>query len=436
MNTRDELLDVLHRWLPAQRWYPAKGRGARLQEVGRLPLSRPGGPEVVSHLIGVDSADGFDVVQVPLVHRRAPVPGRDPVGEVNGRHVYDGPHDPAYVAALSASLVPAGGQSPPAPDAPARVLEGEQSNTSIVVGAQTSRPLIVKVFRTVEAGRNPDVEVLGALSGAGCREVPTLVGWQEGAWRDRDGRHVTGDLAVATEFLPGSQDAWRVAQQAARHGDDFTGPARDLGATTARVHVELRRAFGSTSASPSRARELVEGLQGRVDWALAAADVLAPHRQALRRHRDALTRLPEPPALQRVHGDYHLGQVLHSPGRGWVLLDFEGEPLRPLAERTRPDLALRDVVGMLRSFDYAAGHVALTDADRASAAARWAQDGARAFRRGYAAVAGEDPQAAHPELFKALMLDKALYEVVYETRNRPRWVDIPLRAVVDQITNV
>src|SRR5690606_15987686 len=130
------------------------------------------------------------------------------------------------------------------------------------------------------------------------------------------------------------------------------------------------------------------------------------------------------PPLQRVHGDYHLGQVLDVPDRGWVLVDFEGEPLRALHERTLPDLALRDVAGMLRSFDYAAGSVAQdSDLDRGG----WSGAARTAFLDGYAAESGVDLTASAPVL-AALELDKALYEVVYEARNRPSWVGIPVAA--------
>jgi predicted trehalose synthase len=138
--------------------------------------------------------------------------------------------------------------------------------------------------------------------------------------------------------------------------------------------------------------------------------------------------------MQRVHGDLHLGQVLQAPGHGWVLLDFEGEPLRPLHERTVPDLALRDVAGMLRSIDYAAGHdtVGRPDDDSAAAAAAaaqgWAEATRDAFCAGYGSVSGRDPRL-DAALLRALELDKALYEVVYEARNRPSWLPIPLAAV-------
>ena len=135
--------------------------------------------------------------------------------------------------------------------------------------------------------------------------------------------------------------------------------------------------------------------------------------------------------LQRIHGDYHLGQVLDVPDRGWVLLDFEGEPLRPISERSDPDLALRDVAGMLRSFDYAAHQAESGDLPPAQARAwgqAWAARCREDFCLGYADVHGQDPRD-HPALLVALELDKALYEVVYEARNRPDWIDVPLRAV-------
>ncbi len=174
---------------------------------------------------------------------------------------------------------------------------------------------------------------------------------------------------------------------------------------------------------------LRDALGSRIAWALSATDALDRHRAALAGRADRLD-LGAVPPLQRVHGDYHLGQVLHSPTRGWVVLDFEGEPLRPLAERTRPDLALRDVAGMLRSFDYAAGQVRVSthDAAAADAADAWARAARDAFCSGYADVAGRDPRE-DAALLAALELDKALYEVVYEAGNRPEWIDVPLGAV-------
>ena len=282
---------------------------------------------------------------------------------------------------------------------------------------------------------NPDVEVLAALTRVRSGHVPALRGWLEGTWLPGLGAApVSGHLAVAVEFLPGSEDAWRVALAAVRERRDFTSAARDLGAATARVHADLAAAFGTTAVDEDGRARMVRSLQSRLSWARSTVRDLDVHAAALDAHAASLERLSGLPPLQRVHGDLHLGQVLQAPGRGWVLLDFEGEPLRPLAERTVPDLALRDVAGMLRSIDYAAGHDTVAGAPGAAAgsspaaADAWAAASRDAFCEGYGSVSGRDPRA-QAELLRALTLDKALYEVVYEARNRPSWLQIPLTAV-------
>ena len=443
---------LLHGWMPAQRWYPAKGRGVSLRSVGTYRLEDPDGEVGLEvHLVGLDSGDRLDVVQVPLTFRGAPLEGHEHAligttthSTLGERWVYDGVHDPVFVRAWLALVadqaqVPgAAGTLSDAPDAPrvdptaaAKVLSGEQSNTSVVVGAGAPDPLIVKLFRVLSDGPNPDVEVTSALSRAGVRAVPRVAGWVSGEWVV-DEHPCRGHLAVATEFLAGSQDAWREALAAAVAGRPFTVEADELGAATASVHTALREQFGTQEATDDVRRDLVTALQERVDWAVGGSDALTTLREPLARHRERLADLVDGgvPPLQRVHGDYHLGQVLHAPGRGWVLLDFEGEPLRPLRERTRPDVALRDVVGMLRSFDYAAGHVALHTQEPAvgERARHWAQEARTAFLAGYQQASGTDLDDLGL-LVEALWLDKALYEVVYETRNRPDWIDVPLSAV-------
>lgn len=138
------------------------------------------------------------------------------------------------------------------------------------------------------------------------------------------------------------------------------------------------------------------------------------------------------PDRQRIHGDLHLGQVLSSPGRGWMLIDFEGEPLRPMHERSRLDSPLRDVAGMLRSFDYVGGSLAMQGA---AAPAEWTARARTAFERGYATASGRDPRE-HGAVLDAFELDKALYEAVYESRNRPTWVGIPVGAIRSLVTRV
>jgi trehalose synthase-fused probable maltokinase len=424
------LQHLLHVWMPRQRWYPAKGRGVGIRRLGGVRLEDvPGEVRVEVLIIGLDSGDRVDVVQVPLTYRASPLPGAEDalVGEATGselgrRWIYDGTHDPAYVAALLDALHLAPGADRPDAGAGSKVLSGEQSNTSIIVGGGSDRPSIVKLFRTLHPGANPDVEVTAALHEVGCDRVARPVGWLPGTWTAPDGSTAEGHLAVAAEYLAGSQDAWREAVAAVEADRDFSTSARELGQATAQVHLALARAFGTVPVTETERQQIVAGLRSRVEWAVSSAEALEPYAEALTRHAADLDRLADLPDLQRVHGDYHLGQVLHSPERGWIVLDFEGEPLRPLAERTGPDLTLRDVAGMLRSFDYAAAYAG------SGGAQPWADAARTAFCDGYAAAGAPDPRK-RLDLLDALELDKALYEVVYETRNRPDWVDVPLSAV-------
>jgi 1,4-alpha-glucan branching enzyme len=283
----------------------------------------------------------------------------------------------------------------------------------------------------LQAGANPDVAVTSVLTATGCPNVPRLVGWVDGEWIDPSGGRAHGHLTSVSEFLPDSEDAWRIACVAVENGRPFTEQARAIGAATAAVHDALARALPTSQASDATLGELADHLQERLDWALGAVPALQPYADAARATVDAVRSLDRVPRLQRIHGDLHLGQVLQARDRGWVLLDFEGEPLRPLADRNRPDLAVRDIAGMLRSFDYAARHtiIGLDPADlRVTEADAWASDCSLAFLEAYAAAGGQDPRE-HATLLRALELDKALYEAVYETRNRPAWVQIPFSAV-------
>jgi predicted trehalose synthase len=410
-------------------------------------------------LVVDESGDSPVLYQVPLTYRGAPLEGGHDalVGTMQHsvlgpRWVYDGPRDPVYATqllelALGRAVPQAGGASDTpepnvrgerhatAPDVRvvgSRVLSGEQSNTSVIYECVDAdghpRPLICKVFRTLQEGENPDVVVQGALAESGSARVPAMAGSVSAQWpsvADPE-RAAHGHLAFAQEFLPGTEDAWRVALRAVAAGEDFSGPARELGAATAEVHAALAAALPTVEAGPEDVAATVAVMRRRYVAAASEVPAIAAYDHEIAAVFDAAATAPWP-ALQRVHGDYHLGQVLEVPGRGWVLLDFEGEPLRPLAERTRPDLALRDVAGMLRSFDYAAG--SWEKAHPEQSARRWAQDAQVAFLDGYAAAGGRDPRA-DVALLTALQLDKALYEVVYEARNRPTWLSIPTDAVV------
>src|SRR5450759_2084426 len=312
------------------------------------------------------------------------------------------------------------------------VLEGEQSNTSIILDlvdtlGAAANPLICKLFRVLHHGENPDVVVQSALAAAGSTHVPRSVGYVAGEWPDNgapDGM-ARGHLACAQEFFPGVEDAWRVALAAVASDEDFSEQARRLGQTTAEVHATLAQVMTTVIATDEDVAALSRSMRARHASAVSEVPALAAYDSMVHATIEQVSSTKWP-ALQRIHGDYHLGQVLEVPHRGWVLVDFEGEPLRPLAERTQPDLALRDVAGMLRSFDYAAGSWEQIHPGRSAAA--WASHARTAFLEGYAKESGRDPRD-DAVLLDALELDKALYEVVYEARNRPTWLTIPTTAI-------
>ena len=454
-------LELLTAWLPSQRWYVGKGRVPRLRSLGGYRLDDPTGEVGIEVLVVADDAGAAPVVyQVPLTYRGAPLPGAETAlvgttehGVLGTRWVYDGPHDPVFAGQLlqliQGRVEPQAQRPSNTPDPTVHghavddalvtldsssVLRGEQSNTSVIcqvvdAAGATAPPVIVKVYRTLHPGENPDVVVQSALTEAGSTQVPHTVGSVSAEWDDAvTGERVRGQLAFAQRFLPGVEDAWRVALRAVTADDDFTQEARELGEATAHIHRSLAETLGTTATTDAVRDELMAVIRSRYAAAVSEAPALAGHAAEIEDTIDRLATAPWPD-LQRVHGDYHLGQVLRTD-TGWVAVDFEGEPLRPLSERTRPDLALRDVAGMLRSFDYAGGSVELGRPGRSSR--EWVRATQQAFLDGYTQASGIDLVTEAPVL-RALELDKALYEIIYEIRNRPDWVGIP-SAAVDRLT--
>ncbi|GAA1338234.1 1,4-alpha-glucan branching protein GlgB [Arthrobacter roseus] len=454
------LPDLLESWLPGQRWFPSRGREVKLRRVGGIKLQDPAGEVGLEvHIIAVVSGRRTDVISVPLSIRSKPATesgmvfiGESEHSERGRRWVYDGTSDPVFVAAWLELMRTSGTTADDRTEGQAhggfeswngfplavscRALAGEQSNTSVVV--ETDRvPLIVKFYRILAEGNSPDVEVSAALTSAGSTDVPVTYGAVRGSWRTGSGESeewTGGHLSVVREFVQDGTDAWRSASAAALDGVDFTAEAEELGRVTGRIHAQLRRELGSRAATADETQEFLETVVHRIQWAWREGhDVVGPLDAEVDRLLSQLRALEELPELQRIHADYHLGQVLYSPTRGWIVLDFEGEPLRSAAERSVPDVPLRDVVGMLRSFDYAAGVVinAAPPANRigrTEEARRWAKATSHAFLRGYEEESGNriDPTEV---LFTGLWVDKALYEVVYELRSRPDWVEVPATAV-------
>ncbi|MDJ0338946.1 phosphotransferase [Cryobacterium sp. PH31-O1] len=477
------LPDYVNAWVSTQRWFGNKGHVPALRSIGYFSLASPETGVSIRVDLVLDTASlGLTLYQLPTTERSSELPGgadalitvRGP-GSDQARFIYDAPHDPAFAAALLAFMEQRGVSTSARPQeterwsasargedlrpeaaipstaqvVSSRVLSGEQSNTSIIVqrtdatGTPTT-PIICKVFRIIHAGENPDVTVQAALASAGSHRIPLPFGAVLGQWDDpaEPGSRATGHLAFAQEFLPDAPDAWRTALVAAASGNDFTAPAFRLGQATAQVHHDLSSALPTLDATPAVIAEEMAKMRLRCSQALQEVPTLARHSDAI----EAVFARAETatwPRLQRIHGDFHLGQVLDVQGRGWVLLDFEGEPLRTLRERTRPDIPLRDVAGMLRSFSYVAGAMTATAAATAQPAGaekvdaslptpltifEWATACRGAFLNGYAEQSGIE-LAEQSDLLDAFELDKALYEAVYETRNRPNWLPIPLAAI-------
>jgi maltokinase len=321
--------------------------------------------------------------------------------------------DPGFAAALLRAM------SASADVERATPLRGEQTNTSIVVGLADGAELVVKLFRTVQHGENPDVELQQVLSDAGADFVPRFAGALETSWTDPDGATGRGHLAIAQEFVRGATDGWVLATRAASADEDFAEHARTLGATTARMHEVLAARMPTAAPSADAIAAQSALWRSRLDEAGAAVPAIEADRAAIEAAYSA-AQGARWPALQRIHGDLHLGQLLHREER-WVVLDFEGEPLRSLAERVAPEPALRDVAGMLRSLDYASA------ADGGHAAA-WGEAARAAYLDGYREAAGAE--ALEPaELLRAFELDKAVYEALYEARHRPDWIGIPTAAI-------
>lgn len=458
--------EYLNRWVPAQRWFSGTGHPALLRVVGEWSLDVPHPGVRIRSLLVRDVAGGERALyHIPLTERSAAVPNLADALITTVHHddgssgfVYDAPHDPAYAGALlrfilqqeafpdyvdanaatvvQGKTIPGGSVVSAHPTVLAsHVLVGEQSNTSIIFDLvddelEHTRPVICKVFRAIHHGDNPDVIVQSALARAGSRFIPEPVGYVAAAWSDPvrpDGR-ASGHLAFAQEFFPDVSDAWRTALLAAASGQDFTEQARRLGEATAAVHTDLAEAMPTLVATPRILVTMVTGMLDRFRWASSEVPALAGLRTDVESIFARALTVPWP-RLQHIHGDLHLGQVLDVPGRGWLLLDFEGEPLRTIEERGLPDAPLRDVAGMLRSFEYVSGTVARThpDLDPAYLSA-WSAATRRAFLRGYAERSGV-PLDDHDALLDAFELDKAIYETVYETRNRPSWLPLPLSAV-------
>ena len=446
MSSPTSPLEHIAPWVISQRWFASKGQLPRLELIGSWEMPSAGA-RLVTHLVMDFSPKVPVLYQVPVTERSEPLDGHEGalIAEVEGpdgiTYLYDGPHDPEYATALlglissNADATPHGatargevfGQIDISEIVSSRVLRGEQSNTSIIYTVVTDSGIdrvICKVFRALHHGENPDVVLQAALAASGSTNVPHSIGCVVGEWEDigqPTGRAI-GHLAFAQEFLAGSEDAWRFALRSAETGEDFTERAYSLGTVTAEVHTLLAGSFGTAAPRQDQIEATLASWRSRLALAIDEVPAIEEFRETIENLYTAVEKL-DWPGLQRIHGDYHLGQVLLAADGHWVLLDFEGEPLRPMHERSQPDFAARDVAGMLRSFDYVAGSLGSTEE-----AQDWTRASRNAFLSGYIDRSGVNLRD-HRELLDAFELDKALYEAVYEARNRPDWLSIPLTAL-------
>jgi trehalose synthase-fused probable maltokinase len=362
-------------------------------------------------------------------------------------------------------------------------LTGEQSNSSVIYGDR----LILKFFRRVEPGENPDLEIGRFLSDrARFPHIARIGGWLE--YQPQHSR--TATQAILQEFVPNQGDAWRYAvkiltafyQRAGDAPDRVLSPSQEpsefaeesmarllaevalLGKRTAELHLAL----ASDSSDPAFAPEpFTKEFQNRlatsfaeltsgtlrllrqrmasvpIDYKETAAEIAAGEQDIVRAIRSALS-APIRATRTRIHGDYHLGQVLYT-GTDFVIIDFEGEPARPLAERRIKQSPLQDVAGMLRSFHYAAFALLLAPATESDMthqhfvklkhwAETWSQCATDRFLAQYYETSAEAHYLpANPreisKLLEIYLLAKAIYELGYELNNRPAWVGLPLQGI-------
>jgi maltose alpha-D-glucosyltransferase/alpha-amylase len=445
MSTSPDLLEFIKR----QRWFGAKGAAPTAARIvdsavvpwgnGRWAIARAvvemNGIEQSYQLAIATDGSSFDVSNEPEFRH----------GLV--RALVDGERFGDWVAE------PIPESRMPNAEEQTKVGSAEQSNTSIIVGENA----IVKLFRMLKPGIHPDVEVTRFLTTrAGFANTPRLLSSAK-----------LGDstAAMMQEFIPGSRDAWSYALErgreyfAAPKGKDlpnrFVDDARQLGAITREMHGAL----ASGDEDPAFAPEDVES-EDLDTWAQRTKHMITesiallekhaktPEAQALVRRRDHFLGWideiddelgDDAGAKIRIHGDYHLGQVLRSPKGEFFVIDFEGEPSRSIEERRAKSSPLRDVAGMLRSFAYAAATLATEQKNldmpmRETRVARWERDVRAAFLDGY--LKGDEEDAFLPEnenhirqLISLFEAEKAFYELSYELNNRPDWSWIPMRGI-------
>jgi maltose alpha-D-glucosyltransferase/alpha-amylase len=479
--------DHLLRFLSRQRWFGAKGEaptGASVVDCVAL------GDALAIARVRVESPRANTLYQVPISALRA-LPSGTPATAVlavvpdhdGDVHVFDALYDPGFRATLARGVV--NGLSAGSPllrwiverasdgtrlsEPPVTHLIGvEQSNTSIIVDDVA----IIKLFRRLVPGVHPDVEVARFLTTqAGFDHTPAFLG--ELRFEDE---HSATTAGMTQRFVPGATDLWAYALERARPyftapegrdaPNDFVTDAKRLGQTTREMHEALARRTDDPAFAPEQVdhddvdrwahrtqqsiREAIALLERQIEASAVPreregeARALAGRREHyvgwVNEIADALG--DDLGARIRIHGDYHLGQVLRAPDGNLVIIDFEGEPTKPLDERREKTSPARDVAGMLRSFAYVAATLVMEEGRRMKPhvrelrSARWERDVRNAFLDAYLAPADADSPSVLPSdsddtrrLVELFETEKAFYELSYELNNRPTWSWIPMRGI-------
>ena len=443
--------EELTAFVESRRWFGSKAQDVAGVRVLDSAVLRTQPPLLVAALAEVRFGAGtHELYQLLLgVRPDGDEPDAEVVSEVDGAVVYEGLSDPALARELvhlmrGETTVQAGegtiefrsvdaGAFPGEIPAP-RPVGVEQSNSSVVYGDD----LILKAYRRVEPGINPELELLRFLTDISFPHIAPLVGWYA-----YSGPLIDATLGVLQDFLPDSRDGWELAlEEIASDPDGFLTRLRRLGEVTGELHSALASDSSDADFAPEEpSAEALALLTATVDEEIEQVFLDLPETDALEpilgrgeEVRERLRLISHAGAVGRVvrtHGDYHLGQVLWT-GEDWVVLDFEGEPARPLAERRNKRSPLRDVAGMLRSFAYVASAAELTQGT--AVPDDWEERARAEFLEGYWDLVdrtivphGEDGRA---KLLTVFELEKAVYELRYELNNRPDWVGIPVAGIV------
>jgi maltokinase len=441
----------MEEWIVAQRWFGAKSRDFAQFNVLDIVVLDHGPPLLGLLLIEARMHSGtHDLYQLPIVTRDdGAAPPEMVIAHVGGAVICDALQD-AHETARIGSLMTRGavierdgtdvrftwdGAEAPAPGASVRMMNVEQSNSSVVFDERFA----LKVFRRIEAGTNPELEMLRFLDVHGFANIARL----EGSY-SYHGALLDSTLGVMQRFIPHAGDGWALALEAIEdgRGDGFLALLHDLGAVTGRMHAVLASDADDPDFAPEEpSEEHVALISATIDEQIERSFIALPELESLApisgRSEELRDRLPQLTnqsvggRLIRIHGDYHLGQAVFGAG-GWTVLDFEGEPGRPMRERRRKRSPLRDVAGMLRSFTYAALAGELLHGGRA-APPGWEARARELFLEGY--MQEVDPRLLPvgsqgiAKLLTLFELEKLLYELRYELDNRPDWVVVPVAAI-------